>query len=263
MFETEIEGKSERYAKPVFAIQSSRPEPIAGLRVDKMKGDGKFFIMVSTKRRAYQFLGTVGAEAPFFGEIMQGAGKRSYELPGDIEESSLAFFAPFPSTPTSFAWLAGCGVSYGELDFRSPGVYRARPTDYPVDTVMVGEPQLWPYPKEDGGGRDVPLALAVTEFHIIMLYANRYDVLCLINKEVVMTENFPKATRGMRGLAFDPVMETVYAFAGASLYQIEAVNEARDVWKLFLEKKNYSQALQYCSDNPVHQDKIYTEEVSY
>lgn len=59
VFETEVDvgSKSERYAKQVFAIQSSRPEPVAGLRVDGMKGDGKFFVMVSTKRRAFQFVG--------------------------------------------------------------------------------------------------------------------------------------------------------------------------------------------------------------
>jgi hypothetical protein len=260
VFETELEVKAEKYVKQVFALETSRPEPITGLRIDKLKVEGKYFVMVTSQKRALQFIGMSALDAPIFADVMAGPGKRAYELPGEIETSVLAFFAPFPSSPTSYAWLAGCGVSYGELDFRSPGIFRARPTDMAVETVMVGEPQLWPYPKIDGGGRDVPLALAATEFHIVMLYADRYDVMCLINKEIVMSEKFPKATRGMQGLAFDPVMESIYAFAGNSLYQIEAVNEVRDIWKLFLDKKDYGSALQYCQDNPAHMDKIYTAE---
>ena len=176
VFEVEFEVKAERYVKQVFALETSRPEPISGLRIDKLKVEGKYFVMVTSKRRALQFIGMSGLDAPIFGDVMVGPGKRAYELPGEIESSKVAFFAPFPSSPTSYAWLAGCGVSYGELDFRSPGMFRARPTDMAVETVMVGEPQLWPYPKLDSGGRDVPLALAATEFHIVMLYSDRYVV---------------------------------------------------------------------------------------
>ena len=107
----------------------------------------RYFVMVTTPRRAYQFIGHIESqETPIFQSVLSPGqpNKRYLELPGEIENSVLSFFAPFPSSPTSFAWSAGCGISFGELDFRSLGMYRARPTEQPVETVLVGEPQLWP-----------------------------------------------------------------------------------------------------------------------
>ena len=265
VFEAEIE-KQEKYFKQVFSVDASRPEPISGLRIDRFKASQqpKYFIMVTTPRRAYQFIGHLeSTEVPVFQSVLSPGqpNKRYLELPGDIKNSVLSFFAPFPSSPTSFAWSAGCGISFGELDFRSLGMYRARPTEQPVETVLVGEPQLWPYPKpaNDSMPRATPLAIASTEFHIVLLYENRFDVLCLINQKIVMSEPLPvQHSSGMTGLAMDPVMEVMYAYSSRVIYKIEAMNETRDVWRLFLEKSMYDAALKYCSDNPVHKDQVLT-----
>ena len=64
-----------------------------------------------------------------------GARTGYLELPGDIKTSVLSFFAPFPSSPTSFAWSAGCGISFGELDFRT--LVRSRHTFCPQHVFLI------------------------------------------------------------------------------------------------------------------------------
>lgn len=41
------------------------------------------------------------------------------------------------------------------------------------------------------------------------------------------------------------------------MYELVIKNEERDVWKLYLDKKQYNTALQYCKD-PAQKDRVYT-----
>ena len=90
----------------------------------------------------------------------------------------------------------------------------------PIETVMKGREQLWEY-SNSGDPNKKPIAIAMTEFHILLLYTDSYDVLCLLNQKIVMSENFPVQARGMIGLTFDPVMETVYAFSPRALFKVD------------------------------------------
>ena len=62
------------------------------------------------------------------------------------------------------------------------------------------QPKLWEYTK----GGDVPIAIALTEFHLIMLFRDHYAALCLLNEKIVMTEGLSGGSRGipMSGLAY-------------------------------------------------------------
>ena len=92
------------------------------------------------------------------------------------------------------------------------------------------QPKLWEYAK----GGDTPIAIALTEFHLVMLFRDHYAALCLLNEKIVMTEGLSGGSRGipMTGLAYDPVMELTYVYSPRVIYRIEAKNETRDVWKL-------------------------------
>lgn len=257
LFECEVD-KQERYFKEVHRLDGS--EPICGLglhgvRTAASSPDRKFFVMVTTPNQSHQFVGVTDVTDPVFMPVFLGnPNKRFHDMPGSIERSQLAFFAPYPGPPEYFAWLVGCGVAYGKLDCKNPTLIR-RANQPPVETVMVGKQQLWEFTKADSIRK--PLSVVVTEFHIVMLYADKYEVLCLLNQKVVMSETLPlKVTQGMTQLSLDPVMETIYAVSPRTLYKIEAVDETRDVWQLYLELGEYDKALDYCSDNPQHLDKV-------
>ena len=132
VFEAEID-KDAKYFKQVHRVESNsdRQEAVLGLRVDRIKSlkadDNKCFIMVTTPRQSFQFMGAVDPELPIFQTILGNNQNRRYlELPGDISQTALkfpnilAFYAPYPNPPDSFAWMAGCGVSFGYFDFRNP-----------------------------------------------------------------------------------------------------------------------------------------------
>jgi len=264
VFEAEID-KDAKYFKQVYRIDcnSDRQEPVLGLRVDRVKSlrsdANKCFIMITTPRQSFQFMGAMDPELPIFQNVLVNSQNRRYfEVPGEIPHSTLAFFAQYPSPPTGFAWMAGCGISYGDFDFKKPTTYRPHAKQEPIETVMKGEQTLWEYTKMADGRK--PIAIAMTEFHIILLYNDQYDVLCLLNQKIVLSENFPSQARGMVGMAFDPVMETIYAFSPRALFKIESINEVRDIWQLYLDQGNYTEALKYCEDNIAHADKVMTAE---
>lgn len=273
VFEAEID-KDAKYFKQVHRVDSNsdRQEPVLGLRVDRIKSlseDNKCFIMVTTPRQLFQFMGAIDMELPVFQNILgNNQNKRFLELPGEIAHSALkfpnilAFYASYPNPPDSFAWMAGCGISHGSLDFRNPTKYRAHPKQEAVETVMNGEQQLLEYSKMGDGSRK-PIAIAMSEFHVILLHSDGYDVLCLLNQKVVMSDQFPSQARGMIGLAFDPIMDTIVAFSPRSIFKIESFNETRDIWQLYLDKGQYEESLKYCLDNPTQADKVLTAQAEH
>ena len=158
-------------------------------------------------------------------------------------------------------------------------VYKIRPPGYQerrAETALIGFPFpclsqfpqradrlplscLSQFPK--GDDRRIPVGVVATEFHVIVLYASHYDVLCLLNNKIVMNEGFPtQSTREMRGIAVDPVMERVFAFSPRTVYRIDAVNETRDAWQLYLDRGDFDKARRYCNDNPAHLDRVTTAE---
>ncbi len=50
----------------------------------------------------------------------------------------------------------------------------------------------------------------------------------------------------MRGLADDPTKGTKWAYAEDAVYQIMVNDEDRHVWRLYLDKGLYEEALRYC-----------------
>ena len=49
----------------------------------------------------------------------------------------------------------------------------------------------------------------------------------------------------MLGLAADPVRKTYWVFTDQSLFELVVGNEDRDVWKIYLEKRQFDVALRY------------------
>lgn len=133
------------------------------------------------------------------------------ELPGDVKFSQLQIFnaeASRPqSLPTSMAWLTSelIFVDIILLAHRgfliAPGIYNGElkyTTASPVDG-LIDSPKLIPYPILEGL-KDVadalpqaPLALALTQFHFVLLYQDRIVAVSNLNDKVVYEEALPLA----------------------------------------------------------------------
>jgi hypothetical protein len=113
-------------------------------------------------------------------------------LPGDLPYSELHFFSPFQDlqyqgVAKTFAWLTGPGVYHGNLVFGSQNA-----GDSVIDT-----PQLLPYPATrleldaSSAVSEIPIAIALTEFHFILLYKERIRAVNQLNDQIVFDELIP------------------------------------------------------------------------
>ncbi len=176
-FMERIVGGKEPLFKQVYNVGETTP--ITGLRLEKFAATdpnnnaNKYFIMATTPTRIYQFIGGPTFDAVFANyETNPGF----LELPGDLNFSEMQFFSKYQGLPKSFAWLTGPGIYYGDLIFGS---------QVPGESVMT-DTSLLPYPNPDV----YPISFILTEFHFILLYPDKIQAICTLNKQVVWQEFF-------------------------------------------------------------------------
>ncbi|ORX53539.1 hypothetical protein DM01DRAFT_1046133 [Hesseltinella vesiculosa] len=283
--------REQRYLEQVYSIHESTM-PITGLHFEQFPvHNRKYFVLATTSTRIYQFVGfigngsnpgsrspvisyndtddqrtitsattTTGEKAIFEGLFAKYDVNPGFqELPGELPHSQVHFFSKFHELQQQgvaqvFAWLTGPGVYRGDLVFGSQNV-----GDSVIDNV-----QLLPYPTsatDDDGPQvtpDFPLAMALTEFHYILLYKDRVRAICQLNDQVVYEEIIPlNHGEQVIDMAVDDIKKTFWVYTSQSIYELVINNEERDVWKMYLEKSQYNMALQYCKD-PAQKDKVYT-----
>ena len=265
IFQTEIEPEErflqsgpERFFKQLYNVNASgeSEEPICGMFFEKFpsgpKTENRYFIMVSTLSRLYQFTGdVVPAEQldfqPLFVEY-ENSPAPFVQMPTS-PTGELKFFYPKPrGLPSSFAWLTGSGIYYGQLDFNP------RKHDNTVDTKLL---MYLPH-----GGKDAvaPLSIAITGFHALVLYKDRFEAVSLLNEKPVFEDDVPPRYGAMRGIVTDIYKKTIWSFTDGSIFEYEVKRESRDVWKMYLDKGEFELAKEYCKDNPANLDKVFTRQ---
>ncbi|KAG2188073.1 hypothetical protein INT44_000824 [Umbelopsis vinacea] len=269
--------REEKPLKFLYAINEP-VSPINGLYFEQFPGNSrKYFIMAATPTRIYEFIGVVGPasqKASADGDEKRKKGNFEgifshyennpvfLELPGDLSYSELHFFSQFKDlqqrgVAQSFAWLTVPGIYHGNLVFGSqnPGEHvidNAQLLQYPTNPLESGETQV----------DSVPLSIAMTEFHFILLYKDRIRAICHLNDEIVYEEMINlAANEHVVGLTMDETNGSPWVYTNLSLYELIIREESRDVWKIYLEKKQYDTALHYCRDDS-QKDKVYTTQAN-
>ncbi|CAG8443250.1 6027_t:CDS:10 [Acaulospora colombiana] len=246
IYEAEIEPtdeyfkKEEKYCKQVYSLNESLP--ITGLRIEQFPASPrKYLIVATTPTRIYQFIGNANTAADF--DDFQ-------ELPGDLPYSELHFFSQYQDlhyqgSAKNFAWLTGPGIYHGSLVFGSQDF-----GDRVIDSA-----QLLPYPATPAESdpstlvSEIPLSIALTEFHFILLYKERVRAICQLNDQIVYEEIIPlKPGETVRTMTVDNVKSTFWIYTDSSIFELIVTKEDRDVWKLYLEKQQFDNAIQYCKD---------------
>ena len=242
------EGKVDDSAVPVYSLNAA----VTGLRLEYMDGVSpgggpKYFVLATNPTRIFQFIG--GPDFPGLFE-RYATNPQFAEVPGDVECSKLALYNPngLNGRPKAFAWLTAHGVYYGDFSFGNQG----------FGETITGHPQLMMYQGVLSEGK-YPIGLAVTEFHIFLVYDNCYQAICRIDETLVVETPFPPSIGRVWGVTTDPSTGAMWLFASAAVYEVYITDEARDVWKLYLDKQEYDLALQYTMD-PIKRDKILTQQ---
>ncbi|KIK30365.1 hypothetical protein PISMIDRAFT_88003 [Pisolithus microcarpus 441] len=243
----------ERYLHLLFTLPEK--SPITGIRFDLFPPSDPrtALIIVTTPTRIYQFVGPPDRRSeesgrmflPIFSAYRETAPKIS-ELPGTLIYSELHFFRPnidqASSLPKSLAWLTAPGIYYGTLNFEQS-------VDDHIDST-----QLFPYPTLSQHETStastplpqVPISIALTEFHLVLLYKDRLIGICTLNGKQSYEDTVPlRPNEVVRGIATDPVRRTYWVYTDQSILELVVRNESRDVWQIFLEQRKFDVALQY------------------
>lgn len=256
VFEAEFDGK-ERTFKKVYQIANQGA--IAGLEFERWEsatGDSRYYVMLTTsgagKRptRLFQFLGNGGFEA-LFSQHTSADQLRFQELPGDIPNADLRFFARQERERAKcFGILTGDGVFHGDLVFGDAST---------VDNTITGSDLLAFHGKSESTSNRAPvwtppLALAVTQYHVILLYPRSVQVVSKLSGILVLDEALDSRVGTVHGLATDPSVNTVWIHSDRRILEVVIADEDRNVWKLFLNKavagngddRDFEHALSVC-----------------
>ncbi|KAA3467995.1 vacuolar protein sorting-associated protein 18-like protein [Gossypium australe] len=213
--------KREKYIKPLFEL-AELPEAIMGLQMETaiMSNGSRYYVMAVTPTRLYSFTGI-----------------------GTLEQRRAIHFA----------WLSGAGIYHGSLNF---GAQHSSPNG---DQNFVENKALLDYAKLSNGAEVVkPSSMAVSEFHFLLLIGNKVKVVNRISEQIIEELQFDQvsdsSSRGIIGLCSDATAGLFYAYDQNSIFQVSVNDEGRDMWKVYLDMKEYAAALANSRD-PLQRDQ--------
>lgn len=176
---------------------------------------------------------------------------RLFDLPIERDAAQMQLFRPSSissqallADPTGFAVLSTSGIYYG-------GVNLMQETDDPMDYLTSHK--LLPTSVFNRQGVEQPISLAMTQYHIVLLYPSKIQFINIESRETIqeiLVESFASPMRGATalplGLCRDAVDGQLFVLAGDDVYEIDHSNEDRDMWKIFLSRGDYKAALPFC-----------------
>ncbi|KAK4437266.1 Vacuolar sorting protein 18 [Sesamum alatum] len=254
LYEVAVEEKEkrEKYIKFLFEL-NELPEAFTGLQMETTgtSNGTRYYVMAVTPTRLYSFTGIGSLESVFASYAERAV--HFMELPGEIANSELHFFIK-QRRAIHFAWLSGAGIYHGGLNF---GAQRSSPNG---DENFVENKALLNYSILGEGVLVKPSSLAVSEFHFLLLVGNKVKVVNRISEQIVEELSFdqtPDAVpKGVLGLCSDASAGLFYAYDQNSIFQVSVSDEGRDMWKVYLDLKEYAAALANCRD-ALQRDQVY------
>ncbi|KAJ8042892.1 Vacuolar protein sorting-associated protein 18-like [Holothuria leucospilota] len=254
----------EQYWKMVYNLGKESTVPVTGLHVERLSGSSQtekrtFFVMATTPERMYQFIGTVSStEPPVFLQVFQKYENTIptgfLELPGNMGYSQLQVYTPKQkATPQSFAWMSGPGVYIGNFDFQE--LTRDNLTK---DSHLL----IYPMDKE-GGGQKKPISMILTEFHVLLLYSDRVQVICTLNETPIDEDLYQAKFGRLLGMCRDDIKGTIWTYSDQAVFMYKVTREARDVWKIYLGKGEFNLALTFCQDNQAQRDEVLRKQAQH
>lgn len=248
--------KKEKYIKFLFEL-TELPEAFMGLQMEtaSIHNATRYYLMAVTPTRLYSFTGIGSLDTVFASYVDRAV--HFMELPGEIPNSELHFFFKHRRA-VHFAWLSGAGIYHGGLNF---GAQHSSPNG---DENFVENKALLDYSKLSEGAEVVkPSSLAVSEFHFLLLIGNKVKVVNRISEQIVEELHFDQTSdsvsKGIIGLCSDASAGLFYAYDQNSIFQVSVNDEGRDMWKVYLDLKEYAAALADCRD-PFQRDQVYLEQ---
>ncbi|KAL3714850.1 hypothetical protein ACJRO7_006712 [Eucalyptus globulus] len=245
--------KREKYIKFLFEL-SELPEAFTGLQMEtaSVSTGTRYYLMAVTPTRLYSFTGIGSLEAVFAKYLDRAV--HFMELPGEIPNSELHFFIK-QRRAVHFAWLSGAGIYHGGLNFGATHSFADGDENFVENKALLDYSRLC-----EGPEALKPSSFAVSEFHFLLLIANKVKVVNRISEQIIEELQFDQTSeslsRGIIGLCSDATAGLFYAYDQNSIFQVSVNDEGRDMWKVYLDIKDYAAALVNCRDQ-LQRDQVY------
>ncbi|KAL4423908.1 hypothetical protein ABPG75_001209 [Micractinium tetrahymenae] len=177
--------------------------------------------------------------------------------------------------PEVFAVLSPSGIYYGRLDLDAS---IADPSDHLVKHQLLPAAVLHLQQQQQGqgaaaaaaaaGASERPLSLAMTQHHFVLLFPSKLQYVNRTSKGVVQEvplQRFASPVRGAAtmplGLCRDQLAGRIYVLAGDDALEVDASDEDRDMWRVYLDKGDYRAALVHCR-SAAQRNSIYLAEAA-
>ncbi|KAK9225829.1 hypothetical protein WN943_010874 [Citrus x changshan-huyou] len=283
--------KREKYIKLLFEL-NELPEAFMGLQMEtaSLSNGTRYYVMAVTPTRLYSFTGFGSLDIleilfvfetlllsylnilTVFASYVDRA-VHFMELPVMVVFfiSELHFFIK-QRRAVHFAWLSGAGIYHGGLNFGAQRSYVVKSlltlsfvnilgSSPNGDENFVENKALLSYSKLSEGAEAVkPGSMAVSEYHFLLLMGNKVKVVNRISEQIIEELQFDQTSdsisRGIIGLCSDATAGVFYAYDQNSIFQVSVNDEGRDMWKVYLDMKEYAAALVNCRD-PLQRDQVY------
>ncbi|XP_065874065.1 vacuolar sorting protein 18 [Euphorbia lathyris] len=245
--------KREKYIKLLYEL-TEIPGPFMGLQMEtaNLSNGTRYYVMAVTPTRLYSYTGIGSLESVFASYANRQV--HFMELPGEIPNSELHFFIK-QRRAVHFAWLSGAGIYHGGLNFGAQHSFPNGDENFVENKALLGYSKL-----SEGSDTVEPTSMAVSEFHFLLLIGNKVKVVNRISEQIIEELQFDQTSesvsRDIIGLCSDATAGLFYAYDHNSIFQVSVNDEGRDMWKVYLDMKEYAASLANCRD-PLQRDQVY------
>ncbi|XP_057663701.1 vacuolar protein sorting-associated protein 18 homolog isoform X1 [Diorhabda carinulata] len=231
----------------IFDIGKGTDTPINNLEFHKLPRQDKYVVIVTTPSRFYYFTGSVNSEdkpilQQVFNKYLNVPEKDTYmECKNNNNLSKLQLWSENLNTPDSFAWITEEGISFSQIDISTDNI-----ESISLKTNFIS------YPKsiyEDSVLKKFPIAVALTQFHILLAYTDSVKGVCLLNQEIVYEDNYNEAFGRLINLIKDVRTGDIWAVTENSVFRFKVTREERNIWQIFCDKGEFELAKKYSKSN--------------
>ncbi|PWY70236.1 hypothetical protein BO70DRAFT_365547 [Aspergillus heteromorphus CBS 117.55] len=252
----EFYRREERYAHTIY--KAPEASPVTGLWTEAIPTRPELRrVLITTHGRVLCFLGRTGrygreGGGPIYADLFQREAPVVYEIqnPSNSAPSSLAISPIIPEGQNAsghpeneFAWLSSQGVYHGQLPYSSEKLSQ------PFESSTILQRSIFPASESARGGKkliqDPIAAMTLSQWHVLALVEGRVIAVNRMNDEIVYDEAVLEPGQSALGLLTDAMQHTYWLFTSQEIFEIAVEEEDRDVWKVFLQKQMFDEALQY------------------
>ncbi|KAL4890490.1 Pep3/Vps18/deep orange family-domain-containing protein [Aspergillus ambiguus] len=254
---TEFYRREERYLTAVYKTPEGSPVTGVWAELIPTKAEQRR-VLVATHGKLICFTGRAGRPGregggPVYTDLFQRESPVVHEIqkPSSSAPSSLAIsptgpdgYHPGDDQPDKeFAWLSSEGVYHGQLP------YSLEEMDQPFERSSMLPRSVFPASQSSRGGRkmiqDPITAVTLSQWHVLALVEGRVVAVNRMSEEIVYDQPVLEPGQSTLGLLADSMQHTYWLFTSQEIFEIAVEDEDRDVWKVFLQRQMFEQALQY------------------